>query len=135
MGDHLVLYVDRLITASTFESSNTANITSTPSNHVKEEEVNSVNTSSHFQHGLSSCQGSTSNQIDSFGGEKGEFVECLIFQEEDEDRSMEIPCACSGSMKVRICAWKSLFWYTFCLFWPLVQINRKVEHNNFIMLQ
>lgn len=100
MGDHLVLYVDRLITASTFESANTANITSTPSNHVKQDGVNSVNSpSSHYQHGLSSCQGSTSKKIDSSGGEKGEFVECRICQEEDEDRRMEIPCACSGSMK------------------------------------
>lgn len=98
MGDHLVLYVDRLITASTFESANTANSTSS-SNHVKQDRVNSVNTSSHFQHGLSSCQGGTSKQVDGSGGEGEEFVECRICQEEDENVSMEIPCACSGSMK------------------------------------
>lgn len=33
--------------------------------------------------------------------EKGEMVECRICQEEDEEREMEAPCACSGTLKVR----------------------------------
>ena len=103
MVDHLVLYVDRLITASTCESVNAANITSL-SNNVKKNGVNSVNTPSHFQHGLSSFHGGTSKQIYSSGIEEGELVECRICQEEDEDRSMEVPCACSDSMKVCVCA-------------------------------
>lgn len=32
--------------------------------------------------------------------EKGEMMECRICQEEDEEKEMEAPCGCSGTLKV-----------------------------------
>ncbi|KAH9310696.1 hypothetical protein KI387_025731, partial [Taxus chinensis] len=84
MADHLVLYVDRLITPSTLEPSSDVN-NKMPSGHI----LGKAN-------GISSYQVGTSKKIDV---QEGEFVECRICQEEDVDRSMEIPCACTGSMK------------------------------------
>ncbi|GLJ25380.1 hypothetical protein SUGI_0485840 [Cryptomeria japonica] len=83
MADHLVLYVDRLITP-TLEPVNEVNVTMPPSQILGKQNV------------VSSYQVGSSKKIDEEGGE---FVECRICQEEDVDKSMEIPCACTGSMK------------------------------------
>uniref|UniRef100_A0A0C9RQ51 TSA: Wollemia nobilis Ref_Wollemi_Transcript_3702_1026 transcribed RNA sequence n=1 Tax=Wollemia nobilis TaxID=56998 RepID=A0A0C9RQ51_9CONI len=90
MAEHLVLYVDRLLTPSTFDSANDVNMT-LPSSQMENGEK-SVN-------GVSVYKDGKSKKIHGPGKEEGEFVECRICQEEDVDRSMDIPCACTGSMK------------------------------------
>ena len=90
IADDLVLYVDRLITSPTLEPVNEVNVTMPPTQILGKQNV------------VSSYQVGSSKKIDEDGGE---FVECRIFQEEDIDKSIEIPCACTGSMKVCAFAW------------------------------
>ncbi|KAL6009206.1 hypothetical protein ACLOJK_022433 [Asimina triloba] len=94
MGDHLVLYVDRLITPAALESirgvESTGEGSSTyctapsdsSSRHLEDENSVEVRTSSEEEELLI------------------QMVECRICQEEDHIKNLETPCGCSGSLKV-----------------------------------
>lgn len=110
MGDHFVLCVDRLITASTLESDTEARgpfqYTHPPQNYPV-----SADSSSQTSMGITSLddgvleKAPVSGNLRSEDGDGGDgdasfaMVECRICQEEDVDRNMESPCACSGSLK------------------------------------
>ncbi|XP_068637557.1 uncharacterized protein [Aristolochia californica] len=87
MGDHLVLCVDRLITPATLESLKEANVSEPSSSSL----------------GDSVPSGSSPSVEVSVASEEEEpllqNVECRICQEEDDTKNLEIPCACSGSLK------------------------------------
>lgn len=86
MGDHFVLLVDRLLTESTLRAAlESRNRSSQSTNSDKDEEVDEP----------------SSHKID-FGdlSYPKKMVECRICQDEDEDRNMETPCSCCGSLKV-----------------------------------
>lgn len=86
MGDHFVLLVDRLLTEATLgaalESRNRSMQATTSDKHEAADET-------------------PSHKID-FGdlSYPKKMVECRICQDEDEDRNMETPCSCCGSLKV-----------------------------------
>eukprot|EP01018_Ginkgo_biloba_P038533 Gb_09261 [translate_table: standard] len=100
MGDHLVLYVDRLITP-TFESGN--EIESSPPSAESEVKIPPDEVLPEISAGFSSqCTvGKTSGESSIIEGGDGasKLVECRICQEEDEEKNMETPCACCGSLK------------------------------------
>ncbi|CAN6451965.1 unnamed protein product [Victoria cruziana] len=85
MGDHFVLLVDRLITASTLEAA-----------------IQSRNMS---QISVADEKSSTGLTAQFNSGDCGDvstvpkLVECRICQDEDHDCNMETPCACCGSLK------------------------------------
>lgn len=90
MDDHLVLSVDRLITSESLQL-------------VKENGVLESSEGVCCSHKMNAC---TSIDIDDEGKnvEADEeplinIVECRICQEEDVIKNLEIPCACSGSLK------------------------------------
>ncbi|XP_058083579.1 uncharacterized protein LOC131231421 [Magnolia sinica] len=95
MGDHLVLYVDRLITPATLESIQGA------------ESSGEGSSTSHMvpSGSLSSGHSENDNSLEgrSIFEEEAEpliqTVECRICQEEDHVKNLETPCACSGSLK------------------------------------
>lgn len=96
MGDHFVLFVDRLITESTLE----AVIESTYQlQHPTPTTIQDIMESSH--------------QIDmNTLSSPSKFVQCRICHDEDDDSNMEAPCSCCGSLKVRctlVCALSFLF--------------------------
>ncbi|TQD89648.1 hypothetical protein C1H46_024783 [Malus baccata] len=83
MGDHFVLFVDRLITESTLE----AVIESTYQlQHPTPTTIQDIMESSH--------------QIDmNTLSSPSKFVQCRICHDEDDDSNMEAPCSCCGSLK------------------------------------
>lgn len=94
MGDHLVLCVDRLITPQSLESiqgtdSPGSSLGSTCSQNTAEVPTFVINVEGVEQH---------------VGHEEEELLiqtaECRICQEEDTLKNLEVPCACSGSLKV-----------------------------------
>uniref|UniRef100_A0A0C9QPC6 TSA: Wollemia nobilis Ref_Wollemi_Transcript_14989_1646 transcribed RNA sequence n=1 Tax=Wollemia nobilis TaxID=56998 RepID=A0A0C9QPC6_9CONI len=94
MGDHLILYVDRLITSSTFEGSNEIGPPLAPG----------TNNEGTGMQGEASANTSSGSALQFDGESEGGVpvlkpAECRICQEEDEEDSMEAPCACSGSLK------------------------------------
>uniref|UniRef100_A0A0D6QZG1 RING-CH-type domain-containing protein n=1 Tax=Araucaria cunninghamii TaxID=56994 RepID=A0A0D6QZG1_ARACU len=108
MGDHFVLCVDRLITASTLESAAAEAQRPSLYGHVPFQQ-NRVpplpDSSPQVFDVVSSFGGAESSERvpdpGTLDSEDGAFtlVECRICQEEDDDRNMESPCACSGSLK------------------------------------
>lgn len=110
MGDHFVLCVDRLITASTLESDIEAR---SPFQYIHPPQNGVVSTDSPSQAsmGITSLDDGDLEKVPVSGtlksedgdGEDGDasftMVECRICQDEDVDRNMESPCACSGSLK------------------------------------
>ncbi|KAK1280477.1 hypothetical protein QJS04_geneDACA002980 [Acorus gramineus] len=88
MGDHFVLFVDRLITESTLDAA--------------------IESRKELQN-VQGSAASTDESTDEISFEKGnvgdgpsspgKIVECRICQDEDEDSSMEAPCSCCGSLK------------------------------------
>lgn len=60
--------------------------------------------------------------------EDGKMTECRICQEEEEERAMEAPCACSGTLKVLSCFASVLFvlfsvsFFFYFLFWGIACI-------------
>ncbi|KAI3433183.1 RING-CH-type domain-containing protein [Psidium guajava] len=85
MGDHFVLLVDRLLTESTLgaaiESQNRYLEAMEPASDLKLPE-------------------NTSHKVDVGNvSSTGKLVECRICQDEDDDRNMETPCSCCGSLK------------------------------------
>eukprot|EP00252_Welwitschia_mirabilis_P017662 TRINITY_DN3909_c0_g1_i2.p1 TRINITY_DN3909_c0_g1~~TRINITY_DN3909_c0_g1_i2.p1 ORF type:complete len:291 (+),score=36.31 TRINITY_DN3909_c0_g1_i2:266-1138(+) len=98
MGDHLVLYVDKLITSETFqarredeESGSASNLTKNEVLNHKEEDSVAVEVKEN-----GNPEDETIPLVKSSGVKYGE---CRICQEEDEETKMESPCACSGSLK------------------------------------
>eukprot|EP00252_Welwitschia_mirabilis_P016786 TRINITY_DN3720_c0_g1_i1.p1 TRINITY_DN3720_c0_g1~~TRINITY_DN3720_c0_g1_i1.p1 ORF type:complete len:283 (-),score=50.08 TRINITY_DN3720_c0_g1_i1:438-1286(-) len=90
MGDHLVLYVDKLITSESFKSPQ------------QEAEAGSVSNISVKENENTVCvhigeDGEKTPLVDSSADCK--YGECRICQEEDEQKNMESPCGCSGSLK------------------------------------
>ncbi|KAM1549226.1 hypothetical protein ACFX1Z_010314 [Malus domestica] len=83
MGNHFVLFVDRLITESILE----AVIESTYQlQHPTPTTIQDIMESSH--------------QIDmNTLSSPSKFVQCRICQDEDDDSNMEAPCSCCGSLK------------------------------------
>ncbi|XP_057816643.1 uncharacterized protein LOC131029975 [Cryptomeria japonica] len=105
MGDHLVLYVDRLITPSSFEIPNENVKLSSPPGSVKD---GLMSPQDENDEGAPLIPGGSSShtEYEIFGGTSEGGVlgvklnaECRICQEEDEEKNMEAPCACSGSLK------------------------------------
>ena len=101
MGDHLVLYVDRLRTPQTVETLQTAEGSGVSSGEAFHVVIPSVP--------AATKEGSSSNNYKeetSIGSEEEEplilMVECRICQEEDHIKNLETPCACSGSLKVSL---------------------------------
>ncbi|WOK92511.1 hypothetical protein Cni_G01202 [Canna indica] len=82
MGDHFMLLVDRLLTESTLEAA-----------------IGSRNQASNIPSSKLEDDFSPRNKIVGDGMFTGKLVECRIFQDEDEDINMEIPCSCCGSLK------------------------------------
>ncbi|KAF8399478.1 hypothetical protein HHK36_015344 [Tetracentron sinense] len=92
MSDHLVLYVDRLITPATLQSMQGAQVPE-PSG-----ESSCVNTAVPS----GSTSGDKKEEEHEVSDEEEpllQTVECRICQEEDHMKNLETPCACSGSLK------------------------------------
>lgn len=92
MGDHMVLCVDRLITS---ESLPLLQGTTAPGS--------SLEPSSSQNSEPPVCAISVEDADEHDGSEDDpliQTVECRICQEEDSIKNLEIPCACSGSLKV-----------------------------------
>ncbi|XXG89291.1 hypothetical protein AAC387_Pa12g1327 [Persea americana] len=89
MVDDVMVCVDRIMTSACFES---ANNEEGPARAGIEEAGKNF-----------SANGSVLNKGDeeasSKKSEKGEMIECRICQEEDEEKEMEAPCGCSGTLK------------------------------------
>ncbi|XAR50046.1 Ubiquitin--protein ligase [Bertholletia excelsa] len=93
MGDHLVLCVDHLITPESLQS-------------LKEAKVSVTSEESSCSH-VPDADPSTSTldikDVEHSGDDEQEpliqMVECRICQEEDNIQNLEVPCACSGSLK------------------------------------
>ncbi|XP_042488643.1 uncharacterized protein LOC122068802 isoform X2 [Macadamia integrifolia] len=92
MGDHLVLYVDRLITPATLQSMQGTEVPgSSVEGSCTQTEVAPVSTSEDkrvLEHDVSDEEEPLIQT-----------VECRICQEEDHIKNLETPCACSGSLK------------------------------------
>ncbi|XP_021746714.1 uncharacterized protein LOC110712552 [Chenopodium quinoa] len=83
MGEHLVLYVDRLVNPTEAEGASTSAASSSSNSGLEEKIEERVDD-------------------DSAGGEDEPLIqlaECRICQEEDCIASLEVPCRCSGSLK------------------------------------
>lgn len=93
MGDHLNLCVDRLITPESLQSMQGADAPGS-----------SVEGSSSQIAENPTCVIEVKGVEEENGPEEEEpliqMAECRICQEEDSIKSLEIPCACSGSLKV-----------------------------------
>ncbi|XP_043724535.1 uncharacterized protein LOC122671405 isoform X2 [Telopea speciosissima] len=92
MGDHLVLYVDRLITPATLQSMQGADVPGSSAG------------GSCTQTALapaSACADERVVELEVSNEEERliQMVECRICQEEDHIKNLETPCACSGSLK------------------------------------
>ncbi|KAL6286729.1 hypothetical protein ACE6H2_011119 [Prunus campanulata] len=83
MGDHFVLFVDRLITESTLEAV--------------------IESTYQLQHPTLTASQDTmdsSHKIDvNTRSSSSKFVQCRICHDEDDDSNMETPCSCCGSLK------------------------------------
>lgn len=94
MGDHLLLCVDRLITPESLQSLKPAKVQESSG------EGSCSNTSE-----PSTCVIEVKKVVEHSVAEEEEepliqMVECRICQEEDSIKNLEVPCACSGSLKV-----------------------------------
>lgn len=92
MGDHMVLCVDRLITPESLQS---LQGTTAPGS--------SLESSSSKNSEPPVCAIAVEDVDEHDGSEEDpliQTVECRICQEEDSIKNLEIPCACSGSLKV-----------------------------------
>lgn len=92
MGDHMVLCVDRLITPESWQS---LQGTTAPGS--------SLESSSSQNSEPSVCAIAVEDMDEPDGSEEDpliQTVECRICQEEDSIKNLEIPCGCSGSLKV-----------------------------------
>ncbi|XP_010257454.1 PREDICTED: uncharacterized protein LOC104597545 [Nelumbo nucifera] len=92
MGDHLVLYVDRLMTPAALHST------------VGGEAPGPSGEGPSAQIAVSSGFSSEDNKVEEHevSGEEEpllQTIECRICQEEDHINNLEAPCACSGSLK------------------------------------
>ena len=93
MGDHLVVRVDRLITSDNLQS-------------VEGTEVSESGSKSH-DHVAESSNSVGHKDLEENGVQDEEqpliqALECRICQEEDTIKNLEVPCACSGSLKVKL---------------------------------
>ncbi|PKI44290.1 hypothetical protein CRG98_035364 [Punica granatum] len=85
MGDHFVLLVDRLLTESTLGAALESRIRATEATTSDKD---------------GTVEKSSSHNIDLGNlSYPRKMVECRICQDEDEDRNMETPCSCCGSLK------------------------------------
>ncbi|XP_030448303.1 uncharacterized protein LOC115670758 isoform X1 [Syzygium oleosum] len=85
MGDHFVLLVDRLLTESTLGAAI--------------ESQNRYLEAMELASDLKPAE-SASHKVDLGNvSSTGKLVECRICQDEDDDRNMETPCSCCGSLK------------------------------------
>ncbi|XP_042488281.1 uncharacterized protein LOC122068475 [Macadamia integrifolia] len=92
MGDHLVLYVDRLITPATLQSMQ--------GDDVPGSSAGGSCTQIALAPG-SACEdeGVVEHEVSDEEEPLIQMVECRICQEEDHIKNLETPCACSGSLK------------------------------------
>lgn len=93
MSDHHVVCVDRLITPDTLQSAKGTEVPESSGdnhNHVAE----SSNSVEHNELGEDSVPDEEQPLIQG--------NECRICQEEDSVKNLEVPCSCSGSLKVTI---------------------------------
>ncbi|XP_059645725.1 uncharacterized protein LOC132287204 isoform X2 [Cornus florida] len=92
MADHLVLCVDRLITPESLQSLQGAEVTGS----------SGMGSCTHMADPSTSGNAIKEVREHDVADEEEpliESVECRICQDEDSMRNMEIPCACSGSLK------------------------------------
>ncbi|KAK9114248.1 hypothetical protein Syun_021045 [Stephania yunnanensis] len=95
MGDHVVLFVDRLVTSATQQSVQGSIVLETPREGAASASA--------------SASASSSTSVDKRDEDEVEAndesepliqnVECRICQEEDNIKNLETPCSCSGSLK------------------------------------
>ena len=121
MGDHLDMCVDRLITPESLQSMQGADAPGS-----------SVEGSSSQTAEIPTCV------IDVKGVEEHDVLEeeepliqmaeCRICQEEDSIKSLETPCACSGSLKV----FSNLFFHFNCVYWSTRVVVSLVIPLNFL---
>ena len=95
MGDHLVLCVDRLITPQTLQSLQGTEVSGSSEGGDEGSCSHTVDpsTSALEDKGLEEHHGPEEEEP------LIQTVECRICQEEDSIKNLEIPCACSGSLK------------------------------------
>lgn len=95
MSDHLVLSVDHLIKPASLQSVQAAEVTGSSgecsSAHTADEPTCVIDVEGMRDHAVSEEEEPLIQT-----------VECRICQEEDGIENLEIPCACSGSLKVLI---------------------------------
>ncbi|KAL3835096.1 hypothetical protein ACJIZ3_009832 [Penstemon smallii] len=92
MVDEFMVCMDRIMISSAACFQESSSTEANDSNEKKREE--SVNVAVINENGK--------NNVKDFGGEgcsKGSLRECRICQEEDEEKDMEAPCACNGTLK------------------------------------
>lgn len=112
MGEHPVLYVDRLAGPSTVHpvpesSSADSSGPPSPASAVKEPTNTASTDPSSFAAGPSRPASDEvrldyHESFDDEGEPLIQMAECRICQEEDSLKNLENPCACSGSLKVHI---------------------------------
>ncbi|KAK1268920.1 hypothetical protein QJS04_geneDACA017626 [Acorus gramineus] len=88
MGDHFVLFVDRLITESTLEAAIESR-----------KELQKAQGSASVVESTAEISFLKANMGDGPPSSSRKTVECRICQDEDEDSRMEAPCSCCGSLK------------------------------------
>lgn len=93
MEDHIVLRVDQLVSNKLMHSSQSVEVADASCSHVTVSDMKD------------------DVEFDAAGEEEPliQSVECRICQDEDTIKNMEVPCACSGSLKV-------LFFQVCCFF-------------------
>lgn len=95
MSDHLVLCVDRLLTPDSLPSMQGIESSASPEEGSSSHSVDSpacvVSMKEAEEHGVSDEEEPLIQT-----------VECRICQEEDSIKNLEVPCSCSGSLKVII---------------------------------
>lgn len=96
MGDHLVLYVDRLISPA---QANQGIAEATESSNSQPKIITPASTSNDGRLDESDMPGEDEPLLPN--------AECRICQEEDDIKNLETPCGCSGSLKV-------LYLFLFC---------------------
>ena len=99
MGDHLVVCVDRLLTSDTLHSgkgTEVLELSGDSHNHVAE-------SSNSMEFKEAEEDGVPDEEQPLIQG-----VECRICQEEDTVKNLEVPCACSGSLKVILSSFYSV---------------------------
>ncbi|MCL7034046.1 hypothetical protein MKW94_023152 [Papaver nudicaule] len=94
MGDHLVLYVDRLITPATLQA-NQGIAEATESSNVQTKMITPASTSNDGRMDESDMPGEDEPLL--LNADLN--AECRICQEEDDVSNLETPCGCSGSLK------------------------------------